>query len=148
MDEGSAAASCRRHRSRQLDPREPVMMAGRGAGAPAPARRAVSSTMPPFAALPTAPGMVRAFVRATLDGGGLGGFANTAELVAGELAANAVAASARVPDGIGALVIRVCLITDGDVLTIEVWDQAPGVRCCARWTGSPRAAAGWALSAP
>lgn len=25
------------------------------------------------------------------------------------------------------LVIRVCLITDGEVLTIEVWDQAPGM---------------------
>jgi anti-sigma regulatory factor (Ser/Thr protein kinase) len=25
------------------------------------------------------------------------------------------------------LLIRVCLLTDGDVLAIEVWDQAPGV---------------------
>jgi hypothetical protein len=25
------------------------------------------------------------------------------------------------------LVIRVCLISDGDVLTIECWDQAPGL---------------------
>lgn len=43
------------------------------------------------------------------------------------MTSNAVAASGEAPDGTGTLVIRVCLITDGDVLTIEVWDQAPGV---------------------
>jgi len=41
--------------------------------------------------------------------------------------ANAVAASARVPDGTRALVIQVRLIADGNMLTIECWDQAPGI---------------------
>jgi hypothetical protein len=40
---------------------------------------------------------------------------------------NAVEASAGAPFAVGVLVIRVCLITDGDVLTIECWDQVPGV---------------------
>jgi len=71
--------------------------------------------------------MARGYVQAALAGWRLGEFADVAELISSELVANAVAASASVPGSIGALVIRVCLITDGNVLTIEVWDQAPGV---------------------
>lgn len=103
------------------------VMAGLGSGAPAEARRATASSMPPFAALPTAPGMVRAYVRCTLAAWGLDELTDAAELVASELVSNAIEASAGAPFAVGVLVIRVCLITDGDVLTIECWDQAPGV---------------------
>jgi len=99
----------------------------RTTGAPASATRAATSATPPFAALPTAPGMARGCVQASLAGWGLSEFTGVAELVASELVANAVAASARAPGCTGALVIRVCLITDGEVLTIECWDQAAGV---------------------
>jgi len=84
------------------------------------------SATPPFAALSTAPGMARGYVQATLAGWCLGESSDIAELITSELVSNAVAASASVLGGMG-LVIRVCLITDGDVLTIEVWDQAPGI---------------------
>lgn len=95
--------------------------------APALAPRPLSSATPPFAALATAPALARGHVQATLAGWGLGEFADPAQTIASELASNAVQASAWVQDSAGSLVIRVCLITDGDVLTIEVWDQAPGV---------------------
>ena len=93
----------------------------------ASATRAATSATPLFAALPTAPGMARGCVQASLAGWGLSEFTDVAELVTSELVANAVAASAWPPGGTGASLIRVCLITDGDVLTIECWDQAAGV---------------------
>lgn len=93
----------------------------------APAPRPLSSATPPFAALPTAPGMARGHVNAALAGWGLSEFTDAAALIAREMVANAVAASAPVQAGADMLVIRVCLITNGDVLTIECWDQAPGV---------------------
>jgi anti-sigma regulatory factor (Ser/Thr protein kinase) len=85
------------------------------------------SATPPFAALPTAPGLARGHTRATLAGWGLGELAETAELIASEMTANAVNASVPVQAAGPVLVIRLCLVTDGDVLTIECWDQAPGV---------------------
>ncbi len=85
------------------------------------------SATPPFAALPTAPGLVRGHVRATLTEWGLGEFADTAELIASEMTANAVNASAAVLATGPVLVIRLCLVTHGHVLTIECWDQAPGI---------------------
>jgi histidine kinase-like protein len=99
----------------------------RTTGVPTSVLRTATSATPPFAALPTAPGMARGCVQATLAGWRLSKFADVAELITSELVANAVVASAGVPGGPGALVIRVCLITDGNVLTVEVWDQAPGV---------------------
>lgn len=93
---------------------------------PVPVPRPLSSATPPFAALDSAPGMARGHVRAVLAGWGLSEFADPAMLVADELVANAVNASEKA-DGAGVLVIRVCLITDGDALAIECWDQAPGV---------------------
>jgi anti-sigma regulatory factor (Ser/Thr protein kinase) len=102
-------------------------MAARGAAAPAPATRAALSATPPFAALPTAPGLARGHVRATLAEWGLGEFSDTAELIASEMTANAVNASAPVQATGPVLVIRLCLVTHGHVLTIECWDQAPGV---------------------
>lgn len=83
--------------------------------------------MPPFAPLPTAPGMVRAYVASTLAGWGFRELTDVAELVASELASNAVTASGKARNGTETPLVRVCLIIDGDVLTIEVWDQAPGV---------------------
>jgi hypothetical protein len=102
-------------------------MAARGAGAPASVTRTVMSSTPPFAALPTAPGLARGYTRATLTGWGIGELADAAELIASEMTSNAVNASAPVQASGPVLVIRLCLVTDGDVLTIECWDQAPGV---------------------
>jgi anti-sigma regulatory factor (Ser/Thr protein kinase) len=87
----------------------------------------VMSATPPFAATSTAPGLARGHVRAVLAGWGLGRFADDAETIANELAANAVNASAPVLAAGRMLVIRICLVSDGDVLTIECWDQAPGI---------------------
>lgn len=112
-------------------------MAGRSAGVPAPVTRTAMSATPPFAALATAPGLARGHVRATLIEWGLGELAETAELIASEMTANAVNASAPVQAADDVLVIRICLLTDGAVLTIECWDQAPGVPV-------PRTAAGLA----
>jgi anti-sigma regulatory factor (Ser/Thr protein kinase) len=102
-------------------------MASRGAGAPAPLSRTAISATPPFAALPTAPGLARGHTRATLAEWGLGDLAETAELIASEMAANAVNASVPVHAAGPVLVIRLCLVTDGDALVIECWDQAPGL---------------------
>ena len=78
-----------------------------------------------LAAQPTAPGVVRGHVRAVACEWGLAGLADTAELLASELAANAVLASQRL--GIRAdlaivPVIRLWLTCDGAVLAIHVWD--------------------------
>jgi anti-sigma regulatory factor (Ser/Thr protein kinase) len=82
--------------------------------------------MPPFAALREAPGMARAYARASLSEWGLTDFSDVAELILDELVANAVTASEKARET-DVLVIRVCLIVDAEVLTIEVWDQAPGM---------------------
>ena len=92
----------------------------------------VSSVMPPLGALPTAPSAARAHVAAELATWGMGGLADTLELVVSELIANSVNA-ADGPDGAPAYldgrmpVIRLCLLTDGKRLVAEVWDEAPGV---------------------
>lgn len=102
-------------------------MAGRGAGIPVPLTRAAMSATPPFAAIKTAPGLARGHVRATLAEWSLGEVADDAQRIASELVTNAVNASAPVLARGCMLVIRVCLVTDGGVLTIECWDQAPGL---------------------
>lgn len=89
-------------------------------------RRKLSSATPPFAALTSAPSLARGHVRATLTEWGMADLTDIAELIASEMVTNAVEESALAQDG-GALVVRVCLIADGDVLTIECWDQAPGM---------------------
>jgi anti-sigma regulatory factor (Ser/Thr protein kinase) len=105
-----------------------IIMPGRGTGTPAPAAGTVMSTTPLLAALPTVPGLARDHVKVTLAEWGLGGVADAAELIADrEMTANAVNASALVQAAVGLLVIRLCLVTDGETLTIECWDQAPGV---------------------
>ena len=88
-------------------------------------RRAMSAT-PPFAPLPTAPGMARGHVRATLAQWGLGELADTTEMIASELTANAVNASAALQAAGSVPVIRLRLITDGETLVVECWDHAPG----------------------
>lgn len=82
----------------------------------------LSDSTPPFAALLTAPAMARAHSRAVLCGWGLASFADEADLLVSEMVSNAVEAY-----GGGDGIIRMCLLTDGDVLTVEVWDQAPGM---------------------
>ena len=112
---------------------------------PAPVPHPLSSATQPFAALDSAPGMARGHVRAVLAGWDLSEFADTAELVASELVSNAVQASAPVQARGEVLVIRVCLITDGSVLAIEVWDQAPGVPVLHRAAGLAESGRGLAI---
>lgn len=91
-----------------------------------------SSAMPPLAALPTVPAVIRAFVRSTLPAWHLDSLTEDAELLASELASNAVTASTD-HDGQPVYVsghmpvIRVCLLTDGVRALLEVWDQARGI---------------------
>ena len=91
-----------------------------------------SSAMPPLAALPTVPAVVRAFVRAMLTAWHMDRLTEDAELIASELASNAVAASTD-SDGQPVYisghmpVVQVCLLTDGVRTLLEVWDQAPGI---------------------
>jgi anti-sigma regulatory factor (Ser/Thr protein kinase) len=94
---------------------------------PGLAASALSSATPPFAAIDSAPGLARGHVKAALAEWGLGGLTDAAALIASELVSNAVEASAKVPLAVGVPLIRVCLFTDGGVLTVECWDQAPGV---------------------
>ena len=60
-----------------------------------PTRRSwpLSSAMPPLAALPTVPALVRAFVSAMLRAWHMDSLTEDAELIASELASHAVAAS-------------------------------------------------------
>jgi anti-sigma regulatory factor (Ser/Thr protein kinase) len=88
--------------------------------------------MPPLAALPTAPACARAFVRQALSTWLLDSVADVAEIVISELATNAVNAStdaAGLPLYFGGrmAVVRVCVLTDGVRVLLEVHDQAPGV---------------------
>jgi anti-sigma regulatory factor (Ser/Thr protein kinase) len=101
------------------------VISGRAPDVPAPAAPWIASATPPFAAINTAPGLARGYVRATLSEWGLGEFVDDARVIASELVTNAVRASAPVLASGYMPVIRVCLVTDGDVLTIECWDQAP-----------------------
>jgi anti-sigma regulatory factor (Ser/Thr protein kinase) len=92
----------------------------------------LSSALPPMGALTSAPGTARAHVRAVLPGWGLADLIEVCQLVVSELTTNAVKASngpggrlhyvnGRMP------VVRVCLLSDGSRVLVEVYDQAPGV---------------------
>ena len=91
----------------------------------------LSSTLPPMGALKTAPGSARAFVKDALAFWGLTAVADEAEAVTGELVANAVNAS-RTPAGSLVYInghmptVRVCLMSDGVQVVIEVHDEALG----------------------
>jgi anti-sigma regulatory factor (Ser/Thr protein kinase) len=91
-----------------------------------------SSTVGPLGALKSASGTARGHVRGVLAQWGMNHLADDMETIAGELVANAVIAStgnddrplyveSRMP------VVRICLFTDGNVLRIEVWDEAGGI---------------------
>ena len=83
------------------------------------------STLPPLAALPTAPACARGHVRAVASEWGLPDLADTAELVASELVTNAVHASERLrlrTDLAIVPVIRLWLVSDQISMVIRVWD--------------------------
>lgn len=89
------------------------------------------STLPPLAALPTAPATARAHVNAALTGWQMDALADVAELVASELVTNALRASTMPAGGPGyadgrMALIWVCLMSDRSRLLIEVHDQAGG----------------------
>lgn len=100
-------------------------MAGQGVSPSAPVMPRVSTVLP-LDALPDAPRMARAHVQAVLADWRLSEFTDVAELITSELVSNAAAASAHPLDGTREPAIRVCLVADGNVLTVEVADRAPG----------------------
>jgi anti-sigma regulatory factor (Ser/Thr protein kinase) len=78
-----------------------------------------------LAAQPTAPGVVRGHVRAVAHEWGLADLADTAELLASEIATNAVQASQRLSTRADLAlmpVIRLWITSDGAALVIHVWD--------------------------
>jgi anti-sigma regulatory factor (Ser/Thr protein kinase) len=80
-----------------------------------------------LAAQPTAPGVVRGHVRAVACEWGLAGVADTAELLASEIATNAVLASQRLrttADLAVVPVIRLWVTSDGVCMVIHVWDAS------------------------
>lgn len=92
----------------------------------------VSSALPPFGALPSAPRMARAHLRDILALWCLPHLADPGEYVVSELATNAVNASTRdgrpLYDDLGHLLtIGLVLRTGNGLLRIEVWDRADGV---------------------
>jgi anti-sigma regulatory factor (Ser/Thr protein kinase) len=80
-----------------------------------------------LAAQPTAPGAVRGHVRAVACEWGLAALADTAELLASEIATNAVLASQRLrtrADLAVVPVIRLWVTSDGVCMVIHVWDAS------------------------
>src|SRR5579875_592888 len=89
------------------------------------------STLPPLAALPTAPGTARAHVGAVLAHWQMSALADLAELIATELVTNALRASTTPAGGPcyvngRVALIWVCLMSDGLRALIEVHDRAEG----------------------
>jgi anti-sigma regulatory factor (Ser/Thr protein kinase) len=129
----------------------------------------LSSTLPPFGALLSAPRMARAHLRGVLALWSLSPLAEQAEVVVTELVTNAVNASTcngkPVYDDRGhMLTVGLELRTDTRLLRIEVWDRADGVPVprradsdavsgrglamvtyfsSARWGWTPRDSHGW-----
>jgi anti-sigma regulatory factor (Ser/Thr protein kinase) len=129
----------------------------------------LSSTLPPFGALLSAPRMARAHLRGVLALWSLSPLAEQAEVVVTELVTNAVNASTcngkPVYDDRGhMLTVGLELRTDTRLLRIEVWDRANGVPAprradpdavsgrglamvayfsSARWGWTPRDSHGW-----
>ena len=80
-----------------------------------------------LAAQPTAPGAVRGHVRAVAYEWGLAGLADTAELLASEIATNAVLASQQLTtrtDLASVPVIWLWVTSDGVCMVIHVWDAS------------------------
>jgi anti-sigma regulatory factor (Ser/Thr protein kinase) len=92
----------------------------------------LSSSLPPFGALLSAPRMARAHLRGILALWDLAHLTEQAEYVVSELVTNAVNASTRdgepVYDELGRLLtIALAVRTGSGLLRIEVWDRADGV---------------------
>jgi anti-sigma regulatory factor (Ser/Thr protein kinase) len=80
-----------------------------------------------LAAQPTAPGVVRGHVRAVAREWGLADLADTAELLASEIATNSVQATQRLrtrADVVIVPVIRLWVTSDGVCMVIHVWDAS------------------------
>jgi hypothetical protein len=96
-----------------------------------PGAGALFSGLGPLGALPTAPGLARAFTTLVLAGWGLAGMADTSQLIVSEFATNVVCAAAA-PDGSPAWdaagklpVLWLRLAAGPGRLRIEVWDTLP-----------------------
>lgn len=80
-----------------------------------------------LAALPTAPSCARGHVRSVVSEWGLGGLAETAQLLTSELVTNALQASQRLRSRVNVAtvpVIRLWLTSDGISMIIHVWDAS------------------------
>jgi Histidine kinase-like ATPase domain len=90
----------------------------------------LSCSMPPMAALVTAPGTARAYLASVLANWNLASLTGDGQAVVSELVSNAVEAStiAGRPVYLGGriAVVRLALLSDGSRLVTEVYDQAPG----------------------
>ena len=91
----------------------------------------LTSDLGPVGALPTAPGLSRGFVTATLTDWGLDDLCDVTELLVSELSTNVVRASTNLDgtpryaeDG-GLPVLWIRLLSDRVRLLIEVWDTVP-----------------------
>lgn len=112
------------------------MLRGDDVTAGSAVRWPLSSAMPPLGALPSAPGAARAHVRQVLAEWHLASVSDECELVVSELVTNALNASTGPGGGLlyvnGRMpLIRVCLMSDGRLIVIEVYDEAvgsPGLR--------------------
>ena len=87
----------------------------------------LSGVTGPLPAEEATPGSVRAEARQALALWDLADAVDVIDLVATELATNAIRASALMRLDGKAPVIRVCLLTDRSVARVEVWDEAPGL---------------------
>ena len=105
--------------------------AGGGERRPAGRGWPLFSSLGPLGALPTAPGLARAFTAMVLGGWGMSGLADAGQLVVSEFAANVVQA-ATAGDGtpvykndarLTELWLR--LSSDRAVVRVEVWDNLP-----------------------
>jgi Histidine kinase-like ATPase domain len=87
----------------------------------------LSAMTDPLPAVELAPRSVRTGARQALARWDLADAVDVIDLVATELATNAVRASAPMRLAGQAPVIRVCLLTDRLTARVEVWDEAPGL---------------------
>lgn len=93
----------------------------------------LSSNLGPLGALPTAPSLARGFVSVVLEGWDMAALADTAELIASELATNVVQAATgpderpRYDDEGGLPLLWLRLLSDGAQVMIEVWDNLPAI---------------------
>ncbi|MGH3165806.1 MAG: ATP-binding protein [Trebonia sp.] len=91
----------------------------------------LSSNLGPLGALPTAPSLARGFVTSVLEAWGMSLLADTAELIASELATNVVQAAtdedgkSRYDETGNLPLVWLRLLSDRMTVLIEVWDNIP-----------------------